>query len=438
MRRIKLTEEQLKMVHEYDQKKKIKLTESQFNKLFDVDSDKAKESFKENFGTYDMGLTLEGTEAQITLGNFANNLKTVFKGLIRGDKSELIDFGKSLNIKPDNLLDAMISIGIGKLDKVNDVDVIKVGKENIKEKIKHLYDYLFPIDEMISLGDDIEMLDEDGGLNNIVGLDILKHPPVSNLRGRRSEEPTEVTKVSFPGIDRLDSSRVIDAKTELTGFKNDHLKIDNKWIPGYIDNFKKMFGEEPVFTLNPDNRNLDVDIVNPKYIEVRDEFIRSMSAAADEDPTIVGEDEIEEATTASSAGAYVGPAFLAKDKKNHRFGRKPIYTAGTIVGENTENVEKIDPSKDMPDMIKDKIKDYLENHPRPSAYVKRKVELGDYKEAWLALRNLSENNLTNTSYSGGKFVEFDDCVRYNNNKEAQNGGCSQGAVDNVVKLKDSL
>ena len=28
---------------------------------------------------------------------------------------------------------------------------------------------------------------------------------------------------------------------------------------------------------------------------------------------------------------------------------------------------------------------------------------------------------------------FDDCVKYNNNDEAEKGGCSQGAVDGVVK-----
>ena len=36
---------------------------------------------------------------------------------------------------------------------------------------------------------------------------------------------------------------------------------------------------------------------------------------------------------------------------------------------------------------------------------------------------------------GGKFVEFDDCTKLNNNKKAQEGKCSVGAVDNVVKLK---
>jgi hypothetical protein len=40
-----------------------------------------------------------------------------------------------------------------------------------------------------------------------------------------------------------------------------------------------------------------------------------------------------------------------------------------------------------------------------------------------------------TTWKDGAFVEFDDCTKLNNNKEAQNGGCSTGAVDNVVKQK---
>ena len=41
----------------------------------------------------------------------------------------------------------------------------------------------------------------------------------------------------------------------------------------------------------------------------------------------------------------------------------------------------------------------------------------------------------NTQWAGGAFVEFDDCTKLNNNKKAQNGGCSAGAVNKVVKLK---
>jgi len=40
-----------------------------------------------------------------------------------------------------------------------------------------------------------------------------------------------------------------------------------------------------------------------------------------------------------------------------------------------------------------------------------------------------------TLYDGGTFVTFDDCTKLNNNKVAQNGGCSTGAADGVVKYK---
>jgi hypothetical protein len=42
-----------------------------------------------------------------------------------------------------------------------------------------------------------------------------------------------------------------------------------------------------------------------------------------------------------------------------------------------------------------------------------------------------------TTWHGGAFVEFDDCTKLNNNKEAQKGGCSTGAVDGVVKFKET-
>ena len=38
-----------------------------------------------------------------------------------------------------------------------------------------------------------------------------------------------------------------------------------------------------------------------------------------------------------------------------------------------------------------------------------------------------------TQYPNGEMVEFDPCTKLNNNKSAQNGKCSQGAADNVVK-----
>ena len=54
-----------------------------------------------------------------------------------------------------------------------------------------------------------------------------------------------------------------------------------------------------------------------------------------------------------------------------------------------------------------------------------------------SLNSVNENAFKKTQYPNGGFVKLDDCTKLNNNKEAQNGGCSVGAVDNVVKTKGS-
>jgi len=46
---------------------------------------------------------------------------------------------------------------------------------------------------------------------------------------------------------------------------------------------------------------------------------------------------------------------------------------------------------------------------------------------------IEADNQTSTAYPNGEMVDFDDCTKLNNNKVAQNGGCSQGD-DGVVKL----
>jgi hypothetical protein len=53
---------------------------------------------------------------------------------------------------------------------------------------------------------------------------------------------------------------------------------------------------------------------------------------------------------------------------------------------------------------------------------------------------METDNQTATAYPGGGFVKLDDCTKLNNNKVAQNGGCSQGDDDVVTlsKTQDSV
>ncbi len=67
---------------------------------------------------------------------------------------------------------------------------------------------------------------------------------------------------------------------------------------------------------------------------------------------------------------------------------------------------------------------------------------GDGGNFWTAgnkmnKKSVKENAKTDTQYPKGEFVKFDDCTKPNNNKVAQKGGCSTGAVDNVVKTTSS-
>ncbi len=95
-----------------------------------------------------------------------------------------------------------------------------------------------------------------------------------------------------------------------------------------------------------------------------------------------------ESTTAASSGAYVTTKTWAKSKGDWRFGNKPAYPNGKMV----ENF---------------KIKLTAEQ-----------------------VKLLKENDL-----SDGGFVKFDDCVKLNNNKVAQDGGCGEGD-DGVVSVTD--
>jgi hypothetical protein len=63
------------------------------------------------------------------------------------------------------------------------------------------------------------------------------------------------------------------------------------------------------------------------------------------------------------------------------------------------------------------------------------IPLGSKTEDYITKGGIKENAFDRTQWAGGEFVEFDDCTKLNNNKEAQNGGCSTGAVDKVVKTK---
>ena len=62
---------------------------------------------------------------------------------------------------------------------------------------------------------------------------------------------------------------------------------------------------------------------------------------------------------------------------------------------------------------------------------------GKFKDTKTKVNEVKNPAQVKTQYPKGGFVEFNDCTKLNNGKGAQNGGCNQGAVSNVVKVKKS-
>jgi len=128
----------------------------------------------------------------------------------------------------------------------------------------------------------------------------------------------------------------------------------------------------------------------------------------------------KEATGASSSGSYVGMFSPAPDS-NHDLSPSNMIKR-TIAEEDLEEVTgaSANATYDAPGFVRSKIGS-------KAGHMKQNFDIyGDTVE--------EASNLDNTGWPDGAFVEFDDCVRLNNNKVAEKGGCSAGD-SGVVKLR---
>lgn len=143
-------------------------------------------------------------------------------------------------------------------------------------------------------------------------------------------------------------------------------------------------------------------------------------------------DKLMETTTAASSGQFTGLFGGNPDKKRNI--ANPDYTPA----------KKLEIVNDEEELLGGKGDDVIEEVTAagsptgdPSStttgqYVQPRIWAKD-KKNWGPSKK--------TQYPSGEMVKFDSCTKLNNNKKAQGGGCSQGAVDKVVKTfktKDSV
>jgi hypothetical protein len=278
-----------------------------------------------------------------------------------------------------------------------------------------------------------DIMAEENETNGILGLDILNHEPFSNLPNTRSETGDYKTRMELklPSIDISDASTIIYSKSDLTGYEVEGPKMVHKF-DGYILDFKNKFGEEPIFVdlETSGNRYGGAKIANQSYLDWKyqgDEAKRSYLSGERESGRESGLDEfeIDETTTSVSSGQYTGVSFLEPTKNEIE---EKIYEAlSTLKKKENEEEDVVDEATTTSSVGS---MQYATPGFASSEFFGNKGKKGKAP----VNKGITHKK---TTIPGGRFVEFDDCTKLNNNKEAQNGKCSVGAVDGVVKLTEN-
>jgi len=141
-------------------------------------------------------------------------------------------------------------------------------------------------------------------------------------------------------------------------------------------------------------------------------------------------DKLMETTTAASSGSFTG--LFGGNPNNSIVNPKQIPSKKLEIVNDEEQ-----PSGESVDDVIEEMTSAGSSTGDPSStttgqYVQPRIWAKD-KKNWVGNKK--------TQYPNGEMVKFDTCTKLNNNKKAQNGGCSQGAANNVVKTyktKDSV
>ena len=179
----------------------------------------------------------------------------------------------------------------------------------------------------------------------------------------------------------------------------DDFDVDDDTLENYVnDNFQKLtkgVGSEDFESGKTDLVLID-ELLKDDLLHLYDKDSRLVMVL----------EPIAEATGAASSGAYTG-LFSTSNKEVQKYDEKKLPPV--VVETSTADVGNI--GYDNPGFVGISRDGKFPTNPKKTKAQK------------------------NTQWAGGAFVEMDDCTKLNNNKSAQKGKCSTGAVDNVVKLK---
>lgn len=435
MKKIKITEAQAKMLKEMEnpvsKNKLLKITESQYKRILEMESIELQK--EDELVGVDMPSSKVPSKA--VTKNFNSGLDKGVKkdiGKLYEDFiNELYGINESGSNKYESLIKLMEMAGLIENNKIRR-DKFNNDKNRVKEVISHGLNEMVRGGSFYKVMESMETkLNEDylnpqltsveesltQEINGVIGSDVAS---VSmGIYQATGEGYGKISIMIKDDIDETLFNSLVDFVTS-KGFQVDASQSTNEFEVGegryYFPRIK--------FTFDPNS------------VETVDEMTSAASSGSYEGGMSLGNkfksnvpEELEEVTTTTSVGgdsgsfAYDAPAGNGSDfwtkgnKQNKRMEE----------GYTDEEKEKMNRYTTLMSMYK--------NASNPERSDLKPQLMKAAKKLGIKL-DLSENALKNTQFPGGEFVNFDDCVKYNNNKVAQNGGCNQGD-SGVVKTKGS-
>jgi hypothetical protein len=298
-------------------------------------------------------------------------------------------------------------------------DKIKVNSKNINRNIKHLAQELS------------EMKIEEAGMQVPDPSDFLHQAPhnqdvrtttpkkvTNNLRTIYMNREVAILKNNggeffvfyYASIDQKDFMDYAEVQMDYRGndddgqpdfdFDTENVEIDGDVINGYVnDNLDQLTKGQGLESFEKGDDLVKIDS------ELASELIRTYGAA--KLGGILNFQQNENTTAGSVGGAFVAPLGMITRKIQESLEAKLSEGEELVIDE--EEVAENTTSASSGSFV------------TPKVWAKDQANMRYAKKPVIP---------------GGKFVEFDSCTKLNNHKSAQNGGCSTGAKDSVVKLKE--
>lgn len=468
MSKIKLTDSQIKMIQEHEKSigKRIvlKIDKTQYSRLFESKgnpSDYIPQTEKENEKTTssfeNLDESIMDTISQMN-PEFISNVLESFKDFLNDPSQEgLSPFWKENGITWGDYKTFLVGTGLFSVVMLGGHETLRLirGELNrldasgLKRRLmisagKHLFNTFIGKrydmknggkvinKEDISLGNDFEIA-EDGGYP--AGAENDPNAPW-NQSDERDDSERQAKQNYFTMIKGFGEFALIqDPRGDKYYVDLSNFYYDPNADEDFIINKINVAVEDGELKVDNEGDNLFKLNVISKITLANKELLLDNTFDTPEIESYLN-DLTEMTSTGSVGGSYVTPKIWAKSPKDAKFGETPMIKGGKMVKEKLTELDKVSMERfvaelDMYIYAEDIAHAQIEGE-QITRLINKKFD-ANARISNIVPKKFGANLGESVEKRKGQ-ITFDDCTKLDNNTEAQDGGCSVGAVDNVVKV----